>query len=238
MKLTTKILAGAAALAFVTLTAGSLQADDNVQVTNVVSISFVAAGQNSTTDKDGVSTTGAPVTKSANMTDILGWLAVDENAESKYGETTFPAGAKLVVIGGSGNSPDLQVLDKHNNFLVDVSDILSLTNSGVYGSDVSSGKTSDTTSLADPSQTDQQVYTVNYDDSLVTGGANVQFSFSGVIKNVTTDSTPNKTTGVFKETQSHTISGGQGDGVYHGIPAIVTGGSFKATGSGTGIYLP
>jgi len=228
MKLTTKILAGAAALAFVILTAGSLQA----QVTNVVTISFAAAGQNpDSTDKNGVTTIGAPITHSANMTDILGWMATDENAEGNYtAGTTFPKGAKLIVIGGDGNALDFQVLSKNSQFLVDVSDILSFTNSGTFGSDVNSGKTSDTTSLADPTQTDQEVYTLVYDDSSIIGGADVQFSFSGVIKNVTTDTAPKD--GAYKETQSHTISGGQGDGAYEGIEAIVTGGSFKASGSG------
>jgi hypothetical protein len=236
MKTKTLLFAGAAALALMTLAAGNLQAQQ-ATVTNTVSISFTAAFQNSTTDKNDVSTTPAPIIRSANTSLILKWLASDENEEGNYTTgSTFPAGAKLVAISSStNNSPDFQVLDKHNNFLVDVSDLLSVTNSGVFGSDISSGKTSDSTGLADPSQLDQQVYTVIYDDSFSTGL--VQFSFTGVIKNTTTDSKPNSTTGVYKETQSHNISSGQGDGAYEGVPAVVTGGSFKASGSGPGIIL-
>jgi hypothetical protein len=226
MKLTAKILAGAAALAFVTLTAGSLQA----QVTNVVTISFTATEQNTNSTTNGVViTTKAPVTHSATTADILRWLAIDENAETNYSGTNFPSGAKLVAISGPENAPDVQVVDKHNNYLVDVSDILSLTKSGVYDANVNSGKSNDTNNLAAPTQTDQKVYSINYDDSLAT--SNILFSFAGVLKSTTTDTTPNPE-GVYKETESHTMSSGQGDGLYYGNQFVITGASFKAGGTG------
>jgi hypothetical protein len=225
MKLISKIITGACALALLTLAAGSLQA----QVTNIVSISFTATEQNTNqTDNGTVTTTPAPSKHSATTSTILDWLAADENTEGHYAQTSFPAGAKLVAISGGGNAPDLQVVAKNNSFLVDVSDILSITNNGPFGADVSSGKNNDTNSLAAPTKTDQEYTSLVYNDSLST--SNYLFSFGGITVNTTTDTTPKD--GIYKETESHTISSGQGDGLYFGTQFVITGGSFKAGGSG------
>src|ERR1039457_4977361 len=95
MKLTTKIMAGTAALAFLTMAAGSLQA----QVTNLVTITATASMQDTTsTDNGTVTTYNSPIVYSVTTVEILADLAVDENAEGKYGSPTFPPGAKLVAI--------------------------------------------------------------------------------------------------------------------------------------------
>lgn len=214
MKLTTKIFAGATALAFVTL-AGSLQA----QVTNVVTVSFTATEQDTTTNDNGtVSTVPAPKKHSVNTATILGWLAADTT-------NIFSAGSKLVVVGDG----DFQVLDKHDNFEADVASLLSVTDSGVFGAEIFSGKSNDTNNLADPTTTKQEVDSITYNDIATTG--NYLFSFSGVITSTTTDTKPNATTGNYKETQSHTMSSGQGDGMYEGIPFVITGASLHAGGS-------
>jgi hypothetical protein len=224
MKQCNKTIALAAVLAFLTLAAASLQA----QTTNVLTITATASVQGSSSDNNGVTTYAAPSKMTLDTKQILALLAIAENSESNYPSATFPAGAKLVVLSDSSN--DFMVLDKNNNFLVNVSDILSATSSGTYGSEVTSGKVNDTTGLASTTVTKQEIVTVAYDDT--GAGGSLQFYLTGLMTSTTTDTVPNATTGNYKETESRTMTAGAGDGNSLGNPLVITGG-FSGSGSGT-----
>ena len=223
MKITTKIITGTAVLAFLTLAAGSLQA----QVTNLCSITATVLIQGSTSDNGTISTAAAPTKHTLTTANLLTWLAKDENLEGNYGSTTFPTGAKLVAIGGNNNGPDFQVLTSGNAFLVDVSDIMTI-NSG--NNDVYSGKQNDNTGLSSPMTTDLNVDTLIFDDTAISGGQGVQFSLQGLLTNTQTDTLP--VNNVYTQTESHKMTSGTGEGQYLGTPFMITGG-FSASGKAT-----
>ena len=232
MKLATKIMAGTAALALLTLAAGSLQA----QVTNVITLSLSVSVQGNSTDVNGVTIAAAPIKHTVATKDILGFLAQAENAEGNYlAGTTFPTGAKLVVISSSNNNnPVFQVLAANNSFLVDVSDIITSAD-GTFGNDIYSGKQNDTTLLAATSETDLHILTMQYDDTWIMGSQDVKFYVTGLMTSTTTDTVPNATTSVYTESQSHKLASGTGEGTYQGQPFVLTG-TMSATGKATLIY--
>jgi hypothetical protein len=221
MKLKTTIITGLATLAFLTFAAGSLQA----QIISLVTITATASVQNPTTDNGTVSTTSAPTKVSVTTKQILSALAIAEHIEGNYlPGSTFPAGAKLVVvIGHGGTPPDFQVVDAHNILLVDVSDIISAQNTGQFGSKVTSGKQNDVTGLANPSQTELQIFTLIYDDTAIAGSQNIQFYLTGAMSSVTTDTVPNVATGAYTETQTDKMTDGAGDGNANAVPLVITG---------------
>lgn len=134
-----------------------------------------------------------------------------------------------MVIGSHGNgNPIFQVLDKNNKFLVDVTDILSGFNAGVFHAGVVSGKTNDNTGLASPTTTDLQIFALFYDDTQA--GGSLQFNLLGVLTNTKTDTTPNAKTKTYTQTESHKMPTAAGDGNYQNSPLIITGG-FTASGS-------
>ena len=199
------------------------------QLAEVLTITLTASVQNpNSTDNGTVTTTPAPVKHSVDTKDILLWLAQDENAETNYGSTTFPSGAKLVTI--NGNSQDFQVLDKNNNLLVDVSDILSSSNPG--NNNIFSGKQNDTNQLAAPTTTSSSLLTITFDDTAIVGGVGVKFFLTGIGTGKTTDTAPNATTGAYTETDSGALSTAAGEGSYQGNPFVCTG-TASASGKGT-----
>jgi hypothetical protein len=225
MKLTTKIIAGTAGLACLSLSTLSLQAG----VTNVITIALTASVQGASTDNGTITTTAAPSKHAVATKDILGFLAQAEHAKGKYAAgTTFPAGAKLVVVTGSGNG-GFQVLDKNNKPLVDVSDIISSVN-GTMDNNIHSGKQIDANGLATPSRTALHILTIKHDDTGIAGSAGVLFYMTGFMTSTTTDATPKS--GLYTESQTHTLVSGVGEGTYQGIPLVLTG-SLSATGTGT-----
>jgi len=149
---------------------------------------------------------------------ILAFLAVDENALTNYPDPTFPAGAQLVLTGT--NNDDVQVWDKNNNLLVDVSDIIRFT----HGTNVViAGKTSDMTGLAAPTVTRTHILTLTYDDLAISQGSGLFFYLQGIATTTVTDTTPDKA-GVYSETISTRMSTAMGGGNYQGAPLVVTGG--------------
>jgi hypothetical protein len=222
MKLKNIIMAGAA-LAFLTIAAGSLQA----QLTQILTITATASLQGGSTDNGTVTTYAAPIKHTADTKQILAFLAQDENVEGNYGSTNFPSGAKLVIAANGA----FQVLDKSDNLLVDVSDILSSSNPGT--NNIFSGKQNDTNGLASPTTTDLSLLTITFDDSNVGEGAvGLTFSMTGIGTGKTTDTTPNVSTGAYTETDSGSLTSATGEGSYQGDPLVVTG-SAKASGKGT-----
>jgi hypothetical protein len=226
MKLSTKIIALVTLSAGLTAVTNTLQA----QTTNIITIAISASAQGNTSDVNGVTTAAAPSKHSLTTANILSLLAVAENAEGNYpAGSSFPTGAKLVVIDN-----DFQVLDAHNNFLVDVSDVIS-GQDGQIGNDVYSGKQNDITGLAATSETDLHILTIYYDDTSISGSTGVKFYMTGLMTSTTTDTAPNGTTGVYMETQSHKLASGTGEGIYQGYPFVLTG-TLTATGKGTLVY--
>jgi hypothetical protein len=228
MKLKTKIIAGAAALSFLTFAADSLRA----QETNVITFTATASVQANSSDNGTVTTTPVPIKASVDTKQILTALAVDENAAGNWASNKFPTGAILVVVSSEGG-PDFQVLSKTKTLLVDVTNIITASNTGNFGSDIFSGKQNDNTGLADTSETDLQIFTVSFDDTAIVGGEDTQFYLTGLITNTTTDTVPNAITHVYKETESHTMSTAAGDGNYQGHPVVITGGFTAASASAT-----
>jgi len=206
--------------------AGGLHA----QVASVMTFSMTAYKQADFADNGIITTTALPTKIKIDTKQILILLAQAEYSEMNYDATSFPSGAKLVSISNGTPSPTFQVWDKDNNILVDVSDIMSANalTTNFYGSVINSGKVNDNTGLASPSVTDQQIYTLAFDDT--PGGGSLQFYLSGVMANTIADSVPNSTTGVYKETETHTLTSGAGDGNYEGSSILIIGG-LKATGS-------
>ena len=229
MKLRSNIIAGAAALAFLAITAGSIEG----QVKTIVAFTGTALVQGSSTNNGAVTQYAAPAKQALATKDILQHLALDENAAGKYKSTTFPSGAQLVAIisNTAGNKGTFQVLDKNNNLLVDVSNILSISY-GTYGHSIISGLQNDDTGLSAPSRAVSNVLTISYDDSGITGSVGFRFYMTGMITRTTTDTTPSGKTRVYTETQSGTMSTAAGEGDYQGQPFVFTG-SLTLSGQGT-----
>ena len=227
MKLATKIMAGTAALAFLTLATGS-----QAQVTLTITLSGSVSVQGATNDNGTVTAYASPAKKTFATKDILKNLALDEYAENNFPSNSFPAGAKLVVVTGNNNGEFLVVDKSGTNVLVDVSDII-FAQDGIIGNYIASGKQNDTTGLASPSKTYQHVFTIGYDDSKIPGGGGVGFQFymTGLMTDSTTDTTPNATTGAYTESKSAKMSA-IGEGNYQGQPFVLTG-SLNASGKAT-----
>jgi hypothetical protein len=233
-----KMMAGSVMMAFLTLGAGGLHA----QLTNLVTITATAQvqGTNSysynTKTHVGTYTYAAPTKVAISTKQLLTRLALAENTEGNYtAGTTFPSGAKLVAVNGSGNGPDFQVLASNSSLLVDVSDLLTGTNSGVYSNggnnSVYSGKYSYQHNVAVGSETDLQIFSLNYNDVAVFGDSEgLEFSLSGLATSTETESAPNSKTLAYTATQSIKLSNGAGDGFYKNSYFIVTGG-LSASGS-------
>jgi hypothetical protein len=229
MKLKTKIIMGSA-LAFLTVASGGLFG----QVMNTVTLTTAIQLQNNSTNNGTITTTPAPIKYAFDTKQILAALAGAEFIEGKYALPFFPSGAKLVMVFTAGQTSnfDFQVVSSSNVVLVDVSDLLTGLATGVYGGDITSGKKLNATGVADPSLTDAEIFTVTYDDTGVPGSLGVKLALSGLLTNTVTDTVPNKTTGVYTETQTHTLTGAAGDGSYQSDPGVGTC-TFSASGKGT-----
>jgi hypothetical protein len=229
MHLTTKTIITAALTGLMTLVAASSKADSTT--TNTITVAFTASVQGNTNDDGTITTVAAPSKHSVATANLLSWLALAENGEGNFPSNSFPSGAKLVVF-----QQDFMVLDKNNNLLVDVSDIISATDSK-FGVSVVSGKQNDTTGLAATSETELHLLTIHYDDTGIPGSNNVKFYLMGMMTSTTTDTAPNSSTQIYTETQSHKLASGIGEGFYQGQPFTITG-TLSAIGKGNFVFVP
>jgi hypothetical protein len=229
-----KIIACAAMLGSLTVATNNVHAGagggGGGGLPNVCTITATALVQSSgSSTKGSVLTVNAPTKYTLDTKHLLGILA-----EDYYGNpnTPFPDVAKLVGVGGSGNGVTFQVwsVSKSGTTVFDVSSIITADQGGNYGSDVYSGK-SNNSGQASPTTTDQQIFTLLFDDTGAPYNGHLQFYMSGVMTSTTTDGTPSAA-GVYKETQSNKGTSMTGDGNYDGAPLIITGG-LNATASGT-----
>lgn len=202
------------------------------QITNLFTVSLTVQYQNEGVDNAAgtVTTYPSPGSQKVATKDLLSLLAEDEYVQGYYPNTNFPAGAKLAYVDGQ-----FLVLDKTNNVLCDVSDILYLEGDT---DQVLSGKLSDLLSddAGDPFPASTYT-TLNYvyfsfDDTFIIGGYNLSFYVGGVDKSVTSATAPNLTTGVYTESKTHTISTSSGSGYADGNYFVVTG-SITASGKAT-----
>lgn len=221
MKLTSLLTGLAAAAACACGTA-------RAEVLQTVTFTMTAYTQNSTSDNGTVTTTGNAAVRSINTQALLNLLAQDK-------QMTFPAGSKLAVSNG------WFVVDKANNVLVDVSDILSTTEGN---NEISSGKQSDTSSLACPALKKMKVVSLQFDDTATPGGSGLVFYLSG-LATMTVNDTPPTSTGAYTETRTVKITGAAGEGTWgDGTPFVCTANisttgkqSFGQTGP-TGNWAP
>lgn len=221
MKLQTQILAGATGLAFLVFAAGSVQAQ--YQMTNLLTITGTIQVQASTNYNGSVTTVAAPIKYSLGTKQLLSFLARDEFAAGKYAFTNFPAGAKLVaIVSESGANSYCQVLDKNNNFLVTVTNILTFRTNAT--TQIYTGKTKDYAGvgvLGDPTVTTLQVPTIGYDDSAIANGVGFQCALVGLMKDTVTYTIVNRSTLVV--TTSGKMASFAGTGTSQGIPFLITG---------------
>jgi len=231
MKLKTKVIAGTATLAFLAFAAGNLQGQQTV--TNLLTITATIQEQAGTNINGAVTTVAAPIKSAFNTKQILAFLAKDEFEAGKYASTNFPPGAKLVIIVSDTNANYFcQVVDKHNNFLVDASNILKFQTNAII--QLYSGKTKNYGGsvgvLGDPVVTTLHVPTFGYDDSGITNGVGFQCSLVGLMRTTVTYTIVNRSTLVV--TTSGRIASFAGAGTNQGTPFLASG-SLNATGRRT-----
>jgi hypothetical protein len=218
-KINQKMMAGTVAMAFLTLGAGGLHAQVTQLLTITASASVQGAYSYSYNAKTGITTYtyAAPTKYSISTKSILAILATDYH-------TTFPSGAKLVQ---DGNSGDIQVVASNGTLLQDVSGVMNLSNPG--NNDIHSGKsTSQFPGIGTSS--DSSLGTINFDDTGI--GGTLQFYLTGITTGSTTDTTPNKTTGAYTETDTGSLTSGTGEGSYQNNPFVCTG-TASASGKAT-----
>jgi hypothetical protein len=173
---------------FANISISSLPTDLGIagtQIGQTVSITGTELSEGAPKDNGKTTTTAVPTKTMITTASVLKDLATDENTAGKYASTTFPAGAKLLYTANTG----FQVVDKHNNQLVNVANILTLQTAGQHV--ITSGTFADATGSATPpfTQTDVQLLTLTYDATGV--GGMMKFSVTGVGSSVTTAAKPN-----------------------------------------------
>jgi len=215
VKLKIKIIAGLFVFMLSVLAAGNLQAQNTY--TNLVTITATMELQGNYTENGAVETAAPPMSEALGMKQLLGIMAVDEHAAGDYVGTAFPSGAKLVDID-STNPPDYQVLDENNNFIVDVTNVLSIAHST---NEIYIGKYNTSTGLNDPTLTTKHINRYTYDDSAISGGVGLCFTLQGQGTLTITDTTPKN--GVYTENKVSKTPSAAGQGNYQGTAFIITG---------------
>jgi hypothetical protein len=203
----------------------------SVQFTNSFSFSAIARIQNTQLPAvRGIATTSSPRRWTLNTANLLQFLAIDKYALGQYPATSFPVGSKIVCISTyypsqiNPTNIDLsyKVLSKSNTLIADVSDIISLSIDGKYRTYLESGKVNTISGLYAPAGTNDFISTITFDDTWISGGANIKCYLSGVTKNFIINTAP--INGAYKETQITTQAGAFGEGYFSGSEMIITGG--------------
>jgi outer membrane protein assembly factor BamB len=202
-----------------------------VQFTNSFSFSAIARLQNNQLPAArGIATTPSPQQWTLNTANLLQFLALDKYALGQYPATSFPVGSKIVCITTyyptqtNANNIDYsyKVMSRSNTLIADVSDIISFSIDGRYRTFIDSGRVSAGTLLYAPAGTNDFISTITFDDTWISGGANIKCYLSGVTKNIIINTAPINRD--YKETQITTQAGAFGEGYYRGTEMIITGG--------------
>ena len=188
--------------------------------TNIIAITATAQLQGITNSGGGVTAIDAPTEHAVNTKLLLEWLAEDEYKAGNYSSSTFPSGAQLALVGA-----DFQILDRHNRFLVDVSNILTCEN-GI--NEVVSGRITDRTGLYAPTLTQRYIFKITFNDSSIIGGEGINFYLQGLMTGTTTDMA-SKPDGKYAESNSNLMPFAMGEGLWQGTPFVISG---SLTGAG------
>jgi hypothetical protein len=197
------------------------------QIAQVVSITGSELAQGAESDNGKTTTTKVPTKTTITTAVLLEDLAKDENTAAKYDATNFPVGAKLLYTANSG----FQVVDKHNNPLVNVANILSLVTAGQ--NEITSGTFGDPSGSTTPpfTQTDLRLVTLAYDATSVGGTMKFAVTGTGSSETTTTKPTPKDH---YIETDSFTLQNGTGEGVNgEGVKIVLTGFTVNASATAT-----
>lgn len=193
-------------------------------------LAATALVQTNGTTAGGITTIPGPTKELISTTSLLKMLAQAEFNAGNYGTNFFPAGAKLVLMNDADDVAQsyFVVTSGSGQLLVDVSDVLryEITGNGL----ITSGKFSDSTGLANPSQ---QFYhaTIAFDDTSL--GGVTQFALGGIVQAIGTDTTPNVTTGAYTETWNAKMINGNGEGTVKDAAALYYG---TTTASGKQVF--
>ncbi len=217
MKYTCKSLLAIALTVISFAAVGNLHAQGKLNDINVVTVALKlrlqSPGYNS---RNGQTRSYAnPLVQSINTKNLLDRLALDKLMQGLYANSSFPGGSKLALAGNQ-----FVVVGKNNDFIVDVSDILSFS---AGQNDILSGKVDTTTGLASHSTTELSIVTLAFDDTFIVGGSDLNFTVLGLDTTRTNDSTPNSSTGKYNENTSDNISNATGEGQSGGTPFVITG---------------
>jgi hypothetical protein len=179
-----------------------------------VTISLNMVQQTGTND-NGTNVTFITKQQSYSNQQFLQLLARDENAVGNYPNTNFPAGAKLAFIYGA-----FQVVDRTNGLLLDVSDMLSFsqTSSNV----VAFGRYNEMKVLTNPTTSLGYIGRLDFDDTAYAGALGLKFYLQGPVKGTLTDLLNTKAETLTAIIQTR-LSNGWGDGTWNGKPLMVSG---------------
>ncbi len=216
MKLKSLLTALAAAAA---CSLGTLRAE----VPQAVTFMMTTYTQRTNADNGTVTSTGNAWVKSYNTQALLNLLAQDKQAQGQWGATVFPAGSKLMASEG------WLVVDRANNVLADVSDILSVSEGS---NEIVSGKQNNATQLASPSLKSMRVVTLTFDDTGIVGGNGLSFYLHGLATKTVADTTPTSA-GVYTESQGIKITGAAGEGSWSDGTPFVCSGNVSTSGKQT-----
>ncbi len=199
----------------------------------ITSFTMTTYTQNTVHDNGTTTTYAKPVTNTYNTQAILNFLASDKYAEGQLASPAFPAKAQLASTNGAW-----VVLDKNNNVLADVSEILSATNAGDGMEVISGTQLNGAANLACPTVKTMELIRFTFDDTAIAGGNNISFYLQGLSTKTDTDTTPT-TTGLYTETQTGVITGAAGGGFWsNGAPFVFTANLTTASRTTFGDFAP
>jgi hypothetical protein len=212
-----------AALAFASSPVGA--ANPKIDDLNVITVEFKLQLQGGFTDDGTVRTYANPTIQKLNTKDLLAVLAADKYAQTNYPANFFPSGSKLGITGAG----TVVVVNRNNEFLVDVSDIVRFETST---NGILAGRVDNVTGLARPENTEQAIARMVFDDTAITNGSNLSFVIEGLDTIKTNDTQPSQSTGKYREVRSDRVNSAAGEGQTAGTRFVITGsikGSFNVT---------
>jgi hypothetical protein len=195
------------------LIAPNVQAQGKLTNLNFFTVSFSLQSQGSISDDGTTRIFANTVSRKIDTKDLLNQLARDKYAQGSYTANFFPSGSQLALSGGL-----FIVVDRNDQLIVDVSDILQFFNGT---NEVLSGKINDTTGLASPKITDLTIVQLTFDDTFIPGGGQLNFSLQGLDMVKIKDTS--LITGGYTEASSDNVKNITGAGQINGIAFIVAG---------------
>ncbi len=189
-------------------------------VTNNFVFSATTFSQSPTNSSNGTNTSfGKIATSSHNTAQLIQELG-------KAVGTTFSSSAQLVLIIGNGGPSGFRVID--GGTATDVSDFMNIDTGN---NDITAGIENGNTGLAFPTTTEDQIVTLQFDDTGARGGAGLQFSLQGLGTITSTDGVPNSG-GTYTQSFKASIIDMTGEGSGDSVPFVASG-KVSLSGKGT-----